>query len=94
MQEQPAPSLDPVTAAGLRAVSPNSYLRDLGGPLQLHQGTDDADVPYVFQKYLANDLRQVGAPFKAYRYDGDNHNLSGNLGLALGRSVAFFKANL
>ncbi|MGY2893716.1 alpha/beta hydrolase family protein [Deinococcus sp. UYEF24] len=93
-QEQPAPALDPLNAARFRAISPNSYLSSLGGPLQLHQGTDDKEVPYVFQKYLADDLRAAGTAYQAFRYDGDNHNLSGNLGLALRRSVAFFKANL
>ena len=93
-QEQPAPQLDPLNAARFRAISPNSYLGSLGGPLQLHAGTADREVPYVFQKYLADELRAVGTGYQAFRYEGDNHNLSGNLGLALRRSVAFFRANL
>ncbi|WP_407570269.1 alpha/beta hydrolase family protein [Deinococcus altitudinis] len=93
-QEQPAPEFDPLNAARFRAISPNSYLSSLGGPLQLHQGTADREVPYVFQKYLADELQVAGGAYQAFRYEGDNHNLSGNLGLALRRSVAFFEANL
>ncbi len=92
---QPAPTLDPLNRRYLRALSPNAYLKDLRGrPLQLHQGTADKEVPYSFQQALAADLRAAGQPFTAYRYEGDNHNLSAHLGLALRRSVAFFKANL
>ncbi|MFC6661029.1 alpha/beta hydrolase family protein [Deinococcus multiflagellatus] len=60
----------------------------------MHHGTADKDVPYSFQQALADDLRAAGQPVEAYRYEGDNHNLSGNLGLALRRSVAFFKRHL
>jgi dipeptidyl aminopeptidase/acylaminoacyl peptidase len=93
-EEQPVPKFDPLSAARFRAISPNSYLSSLGGPLQLHQGTADREVPYVFQKYLADELQAAGTAYQAFRYKGDDHNLSGNLGLALRRSVAFFKANL
>ncbi|PTA68644.1 alpha/beta hydrolase family protein [Deinococcus arcticus] len=88
-------TLDPLNRRYLRLLSPNAYLKDLRGrPLQLHHGTADKDVPYSFQKALADDLRAAGQPVEAYRYEGDNHNLSGNLGVALQRSVAFFKRHL
>ncbi|WP_407569183.1 alpha/beta hydrolase family protein [Deinococcus altitudinis] len=77
-----------------RAVSPNSYLNDLAGPLQLHQGTADVEVPVTFHQALEKGLKAAGKPFTAYVYPGDNHNLSRNLGTALSRSVAFFKAHL
>ncbi|GAA5514212.1 hypothetical protein Dcar01_02966 [Deinococcus carri] len=87
--------LDPLNRRYLRALSPNAYLEDLNGrPIQLQQGTGDEEVPYAFQQALAHDLRAAGQSVEAYRYEGDNHNLSRNLGLALRRSVAFFKANL
>lgn len=89
------PGLDPLNRRYLRALSPNTYLEDLGGrPLQLHHGTADEDVPYSFQQDLAADLRAAGQGVEAYRYEGDNHNLSRNLGLALRRSVAFFQEHL
>lgn len=89
------PTLDNLNQRFLRLLSPNAYLQDLKGrPLQLHHGTADKDVPYSFQVALADDLRAAQQPFSAYRYEGDNHNLSANLSLALRRSVQFFKDNL
>ncbi|WP_412028237.1 alpha/beta hydrolase family protein [Deinococcus yunweiensis] len=76
------------------ALSANSYLRDLGGPIQLHIGSADEEVPVAFHTALAGQLRAAGKPVQSYVYPGDNHNLSGNLRTALNRSVAFFKANL
>ena len=87
--------LDDLNRRYLRRLSPNAALADLRGrPLQLHHGTADKDVPYSFQVALADDLRAAGQPFEAFKYEGDNHNLTGHLGLALRRSVAFFEANL
>ena len=92
---QPAPTLGDLNRRYLRLLSPNAHLQDLRGrPLQLHHGTADKDVPYSFQVALAQDLRAAQQPFEAYRYEGDNHNPSGNLRLALNRSVAFFKKHL
>ncbi len=92
---EPKPTLDNLNRRYLRALSPNAYLQDLDGrPIELQQGTADEDVPYSFQKDFADDLRAAKQPLTAYRYPGDNHNLSGNLRLALNRSVAFFKNNL
>ncbi|MDV6374092.1 alpha/beta hydrolase family protein [Deinococcus arenicola] len=89
------PVLDKLNRRYLRALSPNAYLQELDGrPIQLHQGTADEDVPYSFQKDFADDLLAAKQRFKAYKYPGDDHNLSGNLGLALRRSVQFFKDNL
>ncbi|CAM3506405.1 alpha/beta hydrolase family protein [Deinococcus frigens] len=89
------PTLDNLNRRYLRALSPNASLQELDGrPIQLHQGTADKDVPYSFQKDFADDLRAARQRFSAYKYPGDDHNLSGNLRLALDRSVAFFKENL
>ncbi|BDP43232.1 peptidase [Deinococcus aetherius] len=89
------PTLDPLQQRYLRALSPNAYLEDLNGrPIQLHHGTADEEVPYSFQQNLARDLRAARQSVEAYRYEGDNHNLSRNPRLALDRSVAFFKENL
>ncbi|MDB5046531.1 MAG: peptidase [Deinococcus sp.] len=72
----------------------NSYLRNLGGPIQLHIGTADEDVPVAFHTSLTAQMKAAGKPVQSYVYPGDNHNLSRNLSTALSRSVAFFKANL
>ncbi|MBB6015599.1 alpha/beta hydrolase family protein [Deinococcus radiopugnans] len=76
------------------SLSANSYLKDLGGPLQLHIGTADEDVPVAFHTTLSKDLKAINKPVASYVYPGDNHNLSRNLQTALNRSVAFFKDNL
>jgi len=76
------------------ALSANSYLKDLGGPLELHIGSADEEVPPAFHSILVGQLKAVGKTAASYVYPGDNHNLSGNLGTALSRSVAFFKKNL
>ncbi|MHA0042869.1 alpha/beta hydrolase family protein [Deinococcus sp. PEB2-63] len=75
-------------------LSANTYLRDLGGPLQLHIGTNDEDVPVAFHTTLAAQLRPLGKLGGNYVYPGDNHNLSGNLRVALNRSVQFFRDRL
>ncbi len=72
------------------SISPNSYLSDLSGPLQLHHGTADTSVPIEFSEKLNEQVQQVGNAVQFYIYLGDNHNISNNLALALQRSVAFF----
>ena len=77
-----------------KSLSANHFLKDIGGPLQLHIGTADADVPVAFHTALSAQLKAAGKPVQSYVYPGDDHNLSRNLQVALNRSVAFFKANL
>jgi dipeptidyl aminopeptidase/acylaminoacyl peptidase len=72
------------------AVSANSYLADLSGPLQLHHGTADEDVPLEFSEILAIQLQAAGKPYELYTYEGDNHNISNYFSLAMQRTVAFF----
>lgn len=73
-------------------ISPASFLADLSGPVQLHHGTGDVEVPVEFSRNLYQQAQDEGIsmPVEYYEYAGDNHNLSNNLGLALQRSVAFF----
>ncbi len=73
-------------------ISPANYLADLSGPIQLHHGTGDVEVPVEFSRNLYQQAQDEGIsmPVEYYEYAGDNHNLSNNLGLALQRSVAFF----
>lgn len=73
-----------------RAISPNSYLADLSGPIQLHHATGDDSVPVQYSDVLADQIEAVGGEVEYYRYNGDNHNISANFGAAISRSVAFF----
>ncbi len=72
------------------SISPNSYLSDLSGPMQLQATRTDPEVPYEFSQTLAAELQAVGRPAEFFTYANDDHNLSRNLTVALQRSVAFF----
>lgn len=77
-----------------QAVSPNSFVQSIQAPIQLQQGTADAEVPQSFRVALEQELKAAGKPYTTYLYPGDDHNISRNLSVALSRSVAFFKARL
>jgi dipeptidyl aminopeptidase/acylaminoacyl peptidase len=72
------------------SVSATSYLADLSGPLELHHGTKDEDVPLEFSIRLAEQARNAGQIADLYTYEGDNHNISGNFSTAMQRTIAFF----
>ncbi len=76
------------------SVSANSYLADLSGPLELHHGTEDEDVPLEFSIRLAEQTRDAGKIADLYTYEGDNHNISGNFSTAMQRTIAFFDSYL
>ena len=73
-----------------RSLTATSYLSDISGPVQLHHGTADASVEVELSTKLEQKLKDVGGDVEAYYYEGDDHNLSRNLTLALSRSVNFF----
>ncbi len=72
------------------AISPISYVSDIAGPIQIHHGTSDTSVPIAFSESLATQFKTANKPYEYFVYQGDDHNLKRNLGLALRRSVAFF----
>ena len=72
------------------AISPNSYLSDLSGPVQLHHGTADHSVPVEFSETLESQIQAVDMPVELYLYDNDNHNISNNFTTAMARSIQFF----
>jgi dipeptidyl aminopeptidase/acylaminoacyl peptidase len=71
-------------------ISANSYLSEISGPVQLHHGDADADVPLAFSQTLFDQLTQAGKPVEFYVYPGDNHNISNTFSLAMARTIAFF----
>lgn len=77
-----------------RAISANSYLQDLSGPLQLHHGTADESVPLLFSQRLHEQVQSAGGDSELYEYPGDNHNISNYFTLAMQRSIAFFDLHL
>ena len=76
------------------SLSATSYLQDLSGPLQLHHGSDDSDVPMRFSDQFYRDLITAGQGAEYYVYAGDDHNLSASFEVAMRRSLAFLDAHV
>ncbi len=72
------------------SISPINYVSDISGPLQLHHGTNDADVPIEFSESLNQAMQAAGQTVEYYAYNGDNHNLLNNWGTAMRRTIEFF----
>ncbi|MEO8357247.1 MAG: alpha/beta fold hydrolase [Chloroflexota bacterium] len=72
------------------SISSNAYLRDLNGPIQLHHGTADQDVPWEFSQMLNDELLAADQVAELYIYDGDNHNISNYFSDAMQRTIEFF----
>lgn len=73
-----------------QSIAPISYVKDISGPVQIHHGTADGEVPILFSQKLNEALKTAGKNVEFYTYEGDDHNLSSNLYTALQRSVEFF----
>ena len=76
------------------SISPNTYLRDLSGPIQLHHGTRDTSVPVQYSETLYAQIQAVGKPAELFVYEGDNHNISANFAKAMARSIQFFDTHV
>jgi len=76
------------------SVSATAYLADLSGPLELHHGTADEDVPLGFSIRLAEQARDANQIADLYTYEDDNHNISGNFSTAMQRTIEFFDSYL
>jgi len=72
------------------AISPNVFLEDLSGPVQLHHGTADRSVPVEYSEMLETQIQAAGKPVELFTYEGDNHNISANFWEAMARSMRFF----
>ena len=72
------------------AISPDSYLSDLSGPLQLHHAEGDETVPVLFSQLLYEKAQAVGAPVELFIYPGDNHNINANFAAAMTETIKFF----
>jgi dipeptidyl aminopeptidase/acylaminoacyl peptidase len=73
-----------------KSISANSYVGDLNGPIQLHTGTADHDVPWEYSQILYDELTQANKVAELYLYEGDNHNISVNFSVAMQRTIEFF----
>jgi dipeptidyl aminopeptidase/acylaminoacyl peptidase len=76
------------------AISPNTYLSDLSGPIQLHHGSADTSVPVEYSETLQSQMQAVGMPVELYVYQGNNHNISAHFATAMARSIQFFDTHV
>jgi dipeptidyl aminopeptidase/acylaminoacyl peptidase len=83
-QEIYAPAENPILAAY------RQIIQDLSGPVQLHHGTADTDVPIAFSRSLLEQITGAGKTVEFYEYPQDNHNLSNYFNLAMNRTIEFF----
>ena len=73
------------------SISPLNYLSDISGPVQIHHGLADDEVPWEFSQSLSQELEKQGKTYEYYTYPGGDHNLSGaDFNTAMQRSVEFF----
>ncbi len=73
-----------------RSISANSYLTEISGPLQLHHGTMDEDVPLELSELLFYEMIDANQYVELYKYEGDNHNISNYFSTAMQRTIEFF----
>lgn len=72
------------------SISPNSYLADLGGPLQIHHGTADESVPYEHAEMLYDGMAAANRLARLFLYEHDDHNFTFYYGAAMERTLVFF----
>lgn len=72
------------------SAAPISFVSDISGPMQIHHGTNDGEVPVLFSERLNDALKKANKQTELFVYEGDDHNMAGNLYTALDRSVQFF----
>jgi dipeptidyl aminopeptidase/acylaminoacyl peptidase len=72
------------------SISPNSYVADLSGPLQMHHGEADEIVPVELSELLEAEIQAVGLPVDLWVYEEDDHNLTDSFAFAMRISVQFF----
>lgn len=73
-----------------KSISANSYVNEISGPVQLHHGTLDEDVPLEFSELLFYELINANQYVELYKYEGDNHNISNYFSTAMQRTIEFF----
>ncbi|HLD08538.1 MAG TPA: prolyl oligopeptidase family serine peptidase, partial [Methylophilaceae bacterium] len=77
-----------------RLYSPPQYVRWLMAPVQLHQGTADEAVPYVWSDNFAKSLEQLHKQIIYYKYSGEDHNFSkGSWTTLVTRDLLFYRKN-
>ena len=77
-----------------RGLSANSYVDTISGPVQLHHGTADMEVPVSFSDRFYEELLAAGQTAEYYIYDGDDHNIATGFEDAMRRSLEFLDTHV
>jgi dipeptidyl aminopeptidase/acylaminoacyl peptidase len=72
------------------SLSANNFVDVISGPVQLHHGTADAEVPLDFSGRFYDDLLAAGQTAEFYTYEEDDHNISVGFEDAMRRTLEFF----
>jgi uncharacterized protein len=76
-------------------MDPFNYAEHIVGPVQIHHGTADKDVPPYFSDLLNEALKAKGKPVEYHVYLGGDHNLGGkDRNVFLQRTVDFLNREL
>ncbi len=72
------------------SISPIDNVADISGPLQLHHGTADGDVPLEFSESLYQAMVAAGKDVEYFTYPDNDHNISQAFSSAMQRTVEFY----
>lgn len=76
------------------SIDPNSFLKDIGVPVQIHVGLADNQVPPDFSKGLYERLYSAGKTVEYFEYPGTNHDINQSFTEAMGHTIDFFNRYL
>ena len=76
------------------AISPNSYIHEISGPVQVHHGGADKSVPPILSEIFYDELVAAGVPTELFIYDGDDHDITANFSWAMYYSLEFFNQHV
>lgn len=78
-----------------KQVAATNYLNDLKGSLQLHHAVNDSVVSVEYSRNLMRLMDVTVVPHELFEYSSGGHNIDGgSFGLAMGRTVTFYKEKL
>ncbi len=71
------------------------YLDWITAPIQLHQGTNDGEVPQIWSDQFVKTMQERIKDIEYFTYPGEDHNFTkGDWQLAINRSISFFQKHL
>ncbi len=71
-------------------LSTNAFLDDLSGPVQLHHGTADTEVPIEFSQTVEQEIQEAGGVVEYFEWQNTDHNIAQSFNAAMRESVRFF----